>query len=101
MEEKKEFIERYFDSHLDWDEFIKSQNDVAPSTARDWKNVYFKEHPKLHLNELITEANLSGSDLHNRLKLSGSLGFQHLEVVDHYGYGRCVRVKKPVKAANT
>ena len=34
VEEKKEFIERYFDSHLDWDEFIKSQNDVAPYTAR-------------------------------------------------------------------
>ena len=100
-QDKQEFIERSFDSHLDWDKFIKSQDEVAHSTARDWKEAYFKEHPRLLMNELIIQSDLSGSDLNNRLKDSGSLGFQHLEVIDHASYGRCVRVKKTVKTANT
>ena len=53
---RKNIMQRYFDSDLEWDPFIKQNGEeVKQSTARDWRTAFFNENPRLPVDAHLIE----------------------------------------------
>ena len=97
-QEKHDYIISWFHSNKEWDTFIK-KGTTPLSTARDWKELFYLNNPKLCTEQMLFRSDLNAEQYNALMIEKEELGNEWIEVVDHPDYGRCVRAKKHITIA--